>query len=557
MVHTRTPSLERLAFALVCFVGLGPVLAVALWRPLVAALGSDPSGLAPWVVVGALITASASVALVAWGLRRDRQLVAGGVACTLALGLGVGVAGAAGGLGLLSIAAACLWLAPRMLEALPAFLDGSARRHPVGALLWVVACLACMFVTARMSVFMGDPAFLRYAMLGSGSGLQHHLCFTAYVHAAELIRAGVDNVYDLSLVPSEGLPETAAHMAPFDLDRYGYPPQFLLVPLALTAVVEDFLAQRALWFGLNGVLFAWTLWKLAAWVGPRQGRVALVATPLLWTLAAATFQVGNVQHAVLAVSVLAMIAFEEQRERFGGALLATATLAKIAPGILGVVLLVARRWRAAAWTVAFAVLITAASLLVMGWGPFAAFFDYHLPRISSGEAYDFLDDNRREIFNNLAAFGIPFKLEASGVEIDAWAVAPAFGNALTVIAFVMAATVGFRVWRGGQSLERRALASMWLAVLTLGALRSPMAPPYVNMGVFWAMTLVAAELRGVRAWSAWVAAMLLLLLQLPGPEERPMWISLVTQGWLYLLVAWLVLRRWPPVDEAPGSADSC
>ncbi len=376
-----------------------------------------------------------------------------------------------------------------------------------------------------------------------------HYCATSYLHAAELARSGVDNVYDLALVPvpsldAEWLPPSAAHMAPFRLDRYGYPPQFLVAPVALVSVVGDFMAQRAIWSCSSALFLAFALWRLGIWVGPRSGRIARAAAPALWLTALPVFQVGNIQLTVLGLGVLAMVAVHERRDGLGGALLASVTLAKIAPGLLGVVLLLRRRWGAVGWTVLAVVGLTGLSLAVLGTGPFEAFLHYHLPRISSGEAYDFLDDTPRAIFENLSPFGIPFKLVGLGVvSWDPWVWGPRFATAYTVLAFLLTAVAGRR------ALDRRGLVGVWLLVLTLVALRSPMGPGYLLGGVLWALTLAAAEIRRPAGWAVGAVLIGVIGLSLPFFGENP-WQALGAQLVMHGTIAWLMLRRWVVLDEA-------
>jgi hypothetical protein len=99
-----------------------------------------------------------------------------------------------------------------------------------------------------------------------------------------------------------------------------------------------------------------------------------------------------------------MFAVEEAKDRNGGLLLATPTLSKIAPGLLGVVLLAQRCYRAAARTFAVSILLSLITWSISGWEHFPASIDYHLLRVSSSGAYDLLDDTKIAISSNVAAF---------------------------------------------------------------------------------------------------------------------------------------------------------
>lgn len=539
-------SLEARAYTGLCLVVLAPALVAGLWRPLIAALGEDPAGRAPGLVLATVLLAGACALLPSQG----RGRVAGGAAI-VALASLAGLAafgGLSAAVSLTAAAGAALWVAPRMRSALPQ-LDGLARRRPLGAALWTALGLGTVVLSARTAVFIADPTLDQYAV-PSPEFVHWHLCLTAYLHAAELIQQGVANVYDLSLAPplnATTLPPALAHMAPFHVDRFGYPPQFILAPLALIRVTPDFAAQRALWYGLNVLFVAYARWRMALWVGPKSGWILLIGGPSMLMLSAMTFQVGNVQLAVEAVAILAMMAFADGADRRGGGLLAAATLAKIAPGLLGVVLLVQRRWRGVAWTVAWALGFTALSLAVMGWGPFDAFLHEHLPMVASGEAYDFLDDDRGQIFQNLSPFAIPFKLGEMGLTLDPWQWGPRATTPFTVAAFALAA------WAGRRRMDRRGSMALWLIIIGAACLRSPMAPSYTLTCPVLALCLYAAELRGRWGWTVVFAGCASALFFLPD-SPLPMVLSLSGQLAIYGVMGWLALRRWDPLDPEPEIA---
>lgn len=518
---------------------LAPMVAHMTWRPAAVALGSTVEGTAPAVSVAAVAVA----ALAAWLSLRPRRL-ASGVVVPAALALGLLVGGAAGVVSLLGVGLCALLVRPGMHASLRTTLEATPPPSRVGLAVWCVVVLGCLVGSVSLATYFGDPWAEGYG-LSVDAVIYRHFCASAYLHAAELVHSGVANVYDLSLVPPGGeLPASAAHMAPFELDRYGYPPQFLLIPLALIAVVGDFAAQRAVWTCTNALLFAAVLWRGGLWVGPRSGRTVRALAPVLWLLGGVTFQVGNIQLSILVLSLLAMMAFDERRDRVGGALLAGVTLAKIAPGLLGVLLLARQRWLGVGWTVGFAVLFSALALLVMGPGVFVAFLEYHLPMVSSGEAYSFLDDNSRLIYENLSPFGIPFKLAAMGAELDPWVWGPRVVGAYTVLAFVLAAVAGRRV------LDRRGLVAVWALVLTVASLRSPMAPGYMLAGVLLALALVGAEVRTAAGWALGVGLVLAMTLTTPFFAALPLWVALAGQAIMHGAIVWLMLRRWPVLDEA-------
>jgi len=541
------------AAALLCS-GLSLALAAPFgghltWRPLAVGLGSRLDGVALLVSLSAVGIAAAAATLGGWGARRGARPSAWTVGLVLSLVVGFGVAGLAEALSLLGVALATLALTPRLARRIDRTWAEQGRR-PTGLLLaaWVAMMLASIAASTDLATYLGDPAAVGHGA-AQGTELYRHFCASAYLHAAQLVASGVADVYDPALVPPFGnnlLPDTAAHMAPFTLDRFGYPPQFLLVPMASAALVGDFAAWRALWTCANGLFFAAILWRLGLWVGPRSGRVLRFFSPFLWVLGGMVYQSGNVQLTVLGVALLAMIAVHDDRQRTGGLLLAMATLAKIAPGLLGVLLLVQRRWRGVAWTVAWATLLTLVTLAVTGPEIFVAFFEGHLPAISTGQAYDFLDDTPLNIASNLSPFGLPFKLSSLGVDLDPWAWGPRIATAYTLVA------VGFAALAGRRRLDRRGSLAIWALVLTMAGLRSPMAPGYLLAGLQLSLLLAGAEVRSVRGWV--IGGLLFGVLLLTTPLiPSSLWVVLAGQAVMHGAIVWLMLRAWPALDALPAA----
>jgi MFS family permease len=545
---------ERQLFTSFAVVWLAPAWAHLLWRPLVALTDHDPAGFAPWVTLSAGLLGL--VGSLAGSALPTRAAVVG----SLALGAALGVL--CGGLpAVVALAVVALVSGPTssaIRTRLPAAFDGQARRRPVLWALWSLAALVAIYRLGNAATYMADPAMTAYA--SGDSHLVHHLCLTAYLHAAELVRLGVDNVYDLALAPQGGpLAPTAAHMAPFDVDRYGYPPQFLLLPLATTALVPDFAAQRALWFGMYSLGFAAGIWTMARWLDEETGWRLLLSAPLVASFAVVTFVIGNAHLLVVMVALAAMVAVDRDGHRLGGALLAAAILAKISPGILGVVLLMQRRWAAVGWTVAWATLVSAVTLAVVGWGPFDAFLTYHLPRVATGEAYDFLDHDLWQIVNNVSAFGVPFKLHVLGLVDDPWALGPRFASAATVAVFAVAVVGGWR------QESRRGQLALWIGLLILGSLRSPYGPAYMVVPALWVLVLLAPEASSGWRRAAWGLAILTVVQHVPAEDDTLLALRMVGSFAMVGWVAWASVRRWPggpaaseddraPVSLSPSSA---
>jgi hypothetical protein len=545
--HDVVPSLARLALAAMVALISAPVAAHGLWRPMLVAL--DATGDARWVSVAALLVAAAAV--IGHGRWPTRAPLRWGCAGAAAIAMALLVGGSGPGIlaaGVALLAVACLVSAtlPIVLERIPPEIDDprATRGRRVATVAAVVLGAAAVIQTARLCTFIGDAERTEFAAVPALERFTLHACSSAYFHAAKLAAARVDNLYDASWWPAidAGASAQAQAYAPFDLDTYAYPPPFLLLPRALLAISADFSAERALWFCINGLSLGFGLWLAATWIGERDGRAALRAlllAPLIWVAfpVLIALQVGNVHMAVIAAAIVGMIAFERRRPALGGALLSFAILAKISPGLLGVVLLVQKRWREALWTAGFGLGWSALALLAFGPAPFEAFLRYELPRLSSGEALAFFTASVTDVAVNMAPFGLPFKLEALGVGFDdVWASAASVSTLFTLLALALTIQAGLRAG------DRRMRVGLWLAVLTLGSLRSPFAPAYVSFPALWLLSWWAAEIERRRGVVALALVSLLMLGVPPLPDVALLLVSIVTQTVLLAVVVWFIVR---------------
>jgi alpha-1,2-mannosyltransferase len=543
----------RLAVAWVFSLLVAPIAVQGLTRMLSAWTGEPHAAVLLTLCAMAPVTVAAAVTLVS------------GKAHALAGWCSAGLAGAA----LLaytrapvtSVAAAAVagFIAARGLPYLSAHAP-IPRGRRAGALFGVLAVLA-LVQGGRMSVFMADPTQRWGALAPPVEFMVRHSCLSSYVHGAELARRGDANIYDdrygWEVGKTSQLPP-AIDIGPLTMDTYEYPPQFLPLPRLLLAISRDFMAMRALWFLLTAATFVVVTAALTRWLGgeaERRGRLLALAVwispPLL-----VTAYFGNFQLMAMGLSVLAMAAIFTGRTRSGAALLAFLIGAKIFPGILGLYLLAARRFAAAAWTAAFGVLYALVALALFGTRPFTDFFGYHLPRIASGETFAFLSEPAASM-TNLGVFGVPFKLRLlgwTGSEADAWAVARPLSWVYTVV------VVGLAVWAGRRHATpegghaRAKLLGVWFGLLALGSLRSPFAPPEALIPLVWALSLraAAAERRRdvVIAGVLWIAVMLTL----PAPPPVGAAISLVVQAVIYATAIWLTLSLRDPVEVPAARA---
>lgn len=493
-------SRERVGFAALVLLVLGPVVLQGLWRPLARAVEVevDAYRLTCSSLVVVAVVLFAHVGTASPSVQRWLPGASGAVAAAL-VGVVLGdspAAMAAVTAALCGVVAGCAALFPWLLSRLPAALDGLAAGRPVAAVGMVLAGLAAVIVTTRIATFMGDASRADLSLIPDVAFFVHHSCLTAYVEGTRLAVAGVDNVYLADRWPDlNGTPREESYngpYSPFSLDAFAYPPPFLLLPRVLLSWLGDFASQRALWFSFNGLALAAGLWTVATWLGDRVGPRALLLGVFVWITPAilTTLQTGNVHLTVMVAAMLALVAFETRRPALGGALLAFAIVSKLSPGILLIVLLGRRRFREVAWTAGFALGFLGLSVLAFGTAPLVDFVTYQLPGLSSGEMLSFLAEPET-VPLNYSPFGIPFKLAFLGAEVgDPWTLARLINRAYT-LALVGLVVVGARTERGP-----RATAEVWAAVLTLSALQSPLAPAYAAFPLFWLLSLRAIEVRG-------------------------------------------------------------
>ena len=551
-------SLERIAFVAMATLTLAPILVQALWAVAIALTGQhcDALGLS----LAALLVTTSSVTVQAIGKRRSfwtSFLVAAGLGMGLGLLMGDGGPNRlALGLTLLILGGGISLVVAALVRRMPLDVDGLARIHKVKAGLLILLSLFSIFQTTKLSAFMGDAKRMELSMIPQLNFLKNHSCFSSYYHALQLAQAGEPNLYDSKHWPDELELSTKREVslndsgpyAPFYLDNYMYPPQFLLLTGALSCVSKDFLVQRTLWFAFCGLFLALGFWIVAQWVGVQGKRHALWLIPLLWSamVTLVTLQVGNVHHVVMVMAVLAMVAFELKKGAWGGALLAFSILAKISPGILVIVLLAQGRWRDLGWTLAFGVLYTLLTLVIFGVEPIESFLSYQLPRILSGESVQWFSNLPSNVVTNTGPFGIPFKLSALGLSIDnAWAVGRIVNTCYTLL-IVVGTVVLSR-----QSRNRRQSLYLWIAVLMLSSLQSPFSPGYVVMPVLWLLTLLACEVKTGKGVLAFVLVWIAIAFPAPLPAGIDLVVSLLQQGLVFGVIVYAVLRK---AQAAPGLA---
>lgn len=439
----------------------------------------------------------------------------------------------------------------KLAQALPAALDGSFARRPGAG--WLVALLLVVSVaqTARLSCFMADDQ-MRWgsAFPPTPEGVEH-MCLASYVQAADLTRQGAPNVYaaehypafsDAAFGEASVAPSPVDNIEPYIEDAYEYPPPFLLLPRLALASSNDYMVHRTSWFMLQALAFlAFALSILRRIPVERRVLPLLLLPAYVATLPAMfTLQFGQWHLAAILLAMGGMLAFSDERHALGGALLGTAVVTKIFPGLLVAYLLVQRRWRAVAWTSAWCVAHALLAFAILGPAPFVAFFEYHLPRIATGEAFSFFLKSDLVIASNYGVYGIPIKLGKLGVPGMSLGAASTLTWIYGVVILGAAAVVARR------TQDARAPLAVWLGLLVLASLRSPLAPSvYVAAPAIWLLTLVAHRI-ATRARGVVVVVIGFVTLgglpPLPTPEATiAVWMS--GQIAMLVLAFWSVWRR--------------
>ena len=455
-----------------------------------------------------------------------------------------------------------LWAARALPTRLPESLDGVAKRRRTRAILWSALGVFAVLQTARLSSFMTDFSFRVGSTFPPDVTAVKHMCVSAYVYAADLNRRGIDNVYQHDFYPAFHTDDTGAAsdqpavagLADHLEDPYAYPPPFLMLPRLALAITNQFDLIRTAWFAIQALFVAGVALILARWIGGREGMIAGLLFPAVWISIPTMFglQFGQIQLLVIAMAMLALVLFEEDRRVAPGALLAAACTIKIFPGILLLHLAFRRRWWDVAATCGFVLGYAVLGGIVLGSGPFVAFFSYQLPRLVSGQAFSFFEKNPAMIAANESIYGLAFKL----AQLGSGEASRGLASALSYI--FLAALVGVTAFTARRSSTRLERAQLLLALLNLAALRAPFAPSsYVPASTLWLLSLLAPDLRA-RAGRVIVFVIAWILISGLPPAPSPianLIASLLVQGSLVAANVWVVVRaivRSAPQHTAAG-----
>lgn len=417
------------------------------------------------------------------------------------------------------------------------------------ALLWLIGT----------STFLFDVQNTRFVAQNDNFGTTH-CCLTGYAVAAHLAMKGAENIYARThytsgkSLSSISTPIHESINGIFMIDEYHYPPPFLILPSLLLIIFEDFFMLRTAWFILTAILFIGTLTYVAFWCGALRSQNRLLIFPIV--LCAPTihiaFQICNVHLLIIAISMLAMIAFEKKHPIFGGTLLGFAIVSKIWPIILVVYLLFQRRWKPVLWcTIAITGYILVGFFL-FGPEPYKDFITHQLPHISNGESFSFMALYQKTIIENISIFGIPHKLYSLNIlPSKPPLLSPILAWSFTILIGLIVILVSLRRINdnNGNNNNRLVKAQLWLALLTLVQLRSPFLPwHYGVVSTLWLIVLLAATVKGWK-FSALLLVWLCLSVNIPiafvsETEKLNLVYTLLTSLFIYGAIIASIIRYW-------------
>ena len=459
----------------------------------------------------------------------------------------------------IGLAAVFTFMFPRLPHILPEWLDGSGRAHPVRATLFSLLAFLTIVQIARLSTHKTDPN-TSWWILTTNEFWSAHECGTAYFYAVELNDRGEENIYlanhypilNRNIEPHSNLEGMRVE------DAFQYPPQFLLLPKLLLSITHHFPTIRIIWFSLQFFGIAAVFLLLANWVGGTAGRWMAMLTPLVMISPAALYAYQYTQFHLIAIAlaIAGMYAFEKQRNALGGALLAAAILGKIFPGFLLILLLAEKRWKPLAWTAVYGIGITIIALVILGIAPFSAFINYHLPRMQSFAAFNFINtwpEFRFELITaNLSPYGQIVKLGEMGVHGMTQMIASGVNSFFTLILIVLIIIASRRL------VSRVLRVQVWLAILGLASMISPAAwGDYITLPAMWLLTVLAIEAGDNRKLAVvfgicWIFFYFLLGLVPIGTYPAAVityTLSTINFILLFGLMVWVMLRRTHLVPE--------
>jgi len=208
----------------------------------------------------------------------------------------------------------------------------------------------------------------RFATLVARAAVRPSACFGAHYTLARLLANGED----LSLTYDDTwFAGQSGRFTPGVTDINVNPPTTALVLLPLAGL--EYTGARIAWTALSLVLLAVTLpWLLREARLPWPWALGFVALTLVYQPLAANFHVANVYVLLLALATAAWYGYRAGNEVVLGIALGLMLVIKLAGGLLWVLALSERRWRALAWGAATVAAVALGSLPWIGVGAWRA-----------------------------------------------------------------------------------------------------------------------------------------------------------------------------------------
>ncbi|WP_394392592.1 glycosyltransferase family 87 protein [Shewanella woodyi] len=426
----------------------------------------------------------------------------------------------------------------------PSSFNGRAKVRPFLAALWVIAAVMTVSQVTRLSVFIVDQEQTHFSLIPGVEWFERHNCLTGYVYAARLASASSENIYDTEIVETDPfttpLPEYATDMAPFTLDGYLYTPAFLLLPKVLTTISNDFSFLRVLWFSFSVLITALSLSMLISWLqGPIADQLIKLMPIFVGAMPVAlTFQLGGSQIVAFFGLLIALVALERRQILLGSFLFSFVLLMKLWPVLLMLPLLFQRRYKEIAYICGFAVLMCLMVFLVFDAKPWLMYFNYILPKISDGSAFVMMDESIVNLASNFSLIGIPFKLVPFGIDAG-WQEAKIISLLYSVLLLAITVFVSMRMREGDKAQH----ICLWLALIVLGTLRSPLAPMHILIGFLLLMVVTSYLIRA--RWQVGLFAIVWIMMTVlipPEGVEAAMLLSIFRQMIIFSFIFWVIFR---------------
>jgi len=372
--------------------------------------------------------------------------------------------------------------------------------------------------------------------------------FASYYYAARVAERGA-NPYRLHQLTREVVVDRSKGIGrPSPINPFFYPPPFVLLTSWVTR--WDLRTAYKIWFWFDELAALASVAALAAWwrrLDPAAPLATAVAFAACSTIAG-NHVVGQANLLTLLLVITGLWAQDRGRDAIGGALVGTACMLKMSPALFVAWWWLRWRWRPALYACLTAVLLSVATLPVVGWSFQLDFYRRVLPDFGS-DRYNGLSVPV-DLFGNHSNPNIMHQL----LSTDPSHLSPLATDASRVLAGLMLLTLTTSFWRQGGSRWRQSGQLAAIAVVTL------LLPVYTyEHHLVWALPAAVlaplALLRGrLPRWSA--PLVLLAVATWAAPIEWLRGLNFNLNGHGFATLALLVQeQKWLPLSwPAPAAA---